>query len=147
MNNPIRRGFTLIELLVVVAILAALIAILLPSLGRAKVVAMRSRCAATLKGWGTAIAVYQQENGGAWIAKLGGGNYGGQWDQDPKAYGIPEGNAVTDPVTGKTANVVPSLYGNMTGNVTGSKLRFCPADNPGNQGAPDIFYYGKRQLP
>jgi prepilin-type N-terminal cleavage/methylation domain-containing protein/prepilin-type processing-associated H-X9-DG protein len=140
-------GFTLIELLVVVAILALLIAILLPSLGRAKTVAMRSRCAATLKGWGMAVNTYQAENAGAWIAKLGGGNYGQQWDQDPKAYGIPEGVGVTDPVTGKTANVVPSLYGNQTGNVTGSKTRFCPADTPGNMGNPGIFYYGNRQLP
>jgi prepilin-type N-terminal cleavage/methylation domain-containing protein/prepilin-type processing-associated H-X9-DG protein len=147
MDRHSRRGFTLIELLVVVAIIAVLIAILLPSLGRAKTVATRTRCAATLKGWGTAVNVYQTENGGAWIAKLGGGNYGQQWDQDPKAYGIPEGVGVTDPVTGKTATVVPSLYGNQTGNTVGSKTRFCPADVPGNQGSPSVFYYGNRRLP
>jgi prepilin-type N-terminal cleavage/methylation domain-containing protein len=52
------RGFTLIELLVVVAIIALLIAILLPSLGRAKEASNRAICAANLKGQGQATVVY-----------------------------------------------------------------------------------------
>jgi prepilin-type N-terminal cleavage/methylation domain-containing protein/prepilin-type processing-associated H-X9-DG protein len=56
-----RRGFTLIELLVVVAIIALLIAILLPSLSRAKANAVRVKCAAVLKQWNTAIHMYAQE--------------------------------------------------------------------------------------
>ncbi|HUO10427.1 MAG TPA: prepilin-type N-terminal cleavage/methylation domain-containing protein [Phycisphaerae bacterium] len=56
------RGFTLIELLVVVAIIALLIAILLPSLGRAKSNAVRVQCASVLKQWGTVITMYAQEN-------------------------------------------------------------------------------------
>ncbi|MGN6368442.1 MAG: type II secretion system protein [Phycisphaerae bacterium] len=58
----LRRGFTLIELLVVVAIIAVLIAILLPSLGRAKANAVRVQCAANLNQWGKVITMYQQEN-------------------------------------------------------------------------------------
>ena len=57
-------GFTLIELLVVVAIIAVLIAILLPSLGRAKANAVRVKCAANLSQWGKIIAMYQAENEG-----------------------------------------------------------------------------------
>ena len=53
-----RRGFTLIELLVVVAIIALLIAILLPSLGKAREMSRRSVCAANLKGQGSAMAIY-----------------------------------------------------------------------------------------
>lgn len=57
-----RRGFTLIELLVVVAIIAVLIAILLPSLGRAKSNAVRVRCATVLRAWGMVMTLYAQEN-------------------------------------------------------------------------------------
>ena len=53
-----RRGFTLIELLVVVAIIALLIAILLPSLGRAKEMANRGTCSANLRGIVQSMAVY-----------------------------------------------------------------------------------------
>lgn len=56
-----RRGFTLIELLVVVAIIALLIAILLPSLAKAKEQAKTTKCVANLKGIGTAMAAYFTE--------------------------------------------------------------------------------------
>ncbi len=56
------RGFTLIELLVVVAIIALLIAILLPSLGRARDTAKTVRCSSNLKQLYIGITLYESQN-------------------------------------------------------------------------------------
>ncbi len=52
------RGFTLIELLVVVSIIALLIAILIPSLARAKESANKAVCGTNLSGIGKALNIY-----------------------------------------------------------------------------------------
>ena len=58
MKRRIRQGFTLIELLVVVAIIALLIAILIPSLGKAKELANRASCSANLRGIMESMILY-----------------------------------------------------------------------------------------
>lgn len=80
------KAFTLIELLVVVAIIALLIAILLPSLGRARDRAKRTACAANLHGVANLMATYAAQNGDQMPqfgpVKAGGGPGGGAWMWD-----------------------------------------------------------------
>jgi prepilin-type N-terminal cleavage/methylation domain-containing protein len=59
-----RGAFTLIELLVVVAIIALLIGILLPALGKARDSARRTRSLSNMKTHGQILAIYANENRG-----------------------------------------------------------------------------------
>jgi prepilin-type N-terminal cleavage/methylation domain-containing protein len=72
-------GFTLIELLVVVAIIALLIAILLPSLGRAREKAKLSVCLSNLRQIGLAAFMYQGENTGYFPGAGGSASRATDW--------------------------------------------------------------------
>ncbi len=61
------KGFTLVELLVVIAIIALLIAILLPSLARARELSKRTVCGTNLKAVGSASVMYGNDNAGSWM--------------------------------------------------------------------------------
>jgi len=77
------RAFTLAELLVVVAIMALLIAILLPSLGKARKQAKATVCMSNLRGLGLAVRMYSMVNEDRLVtAGLGHGSSGnpqGAW--------------------------------------------------------------------
>ena len=56
------RAFTLVELLIVVSIIALLIALIMPSLGRARDLAKKAVCATTVHSHGKALAIYVSES-------------------------------------------------------------------------------------
>jgi len=72
------RGFTLVELLVVVAIIATLLALLLPAMNKAKEAAVQAKCLAHHRQLGTALQSYASGSGG-WLP--------GPWSQEI----LPEG--------------------------------------------------------
>lgn len=57
-----RRGFTLIELLVVIAVIALLISVLLPALSESRALGIKTRCLASMRDIGTALAAYLTSN-------------------------------------------------------------------------------------
>ncbi len=70
----IRAGFTLVELLVVIGIIAVLISLLLPALGRARDSARFTQCRSNLSQIGLAIQYYAGEHKDRWpgATTLGG---------------------------------------------------------------------------
>jgi prepilin-type N-terminal cleavage/methylation domain-containing protein/prepilin-type processing-associated H-X9-DG protein len=61
-KSSVKRGFTLIELLVVIAVIAMLLAIILPSLKRAREAGHRITCMSNLKSLAAMIQMYATEN-------------------------------------------------------------------------------------
>lgn len=71
-----KKAFTLIELLVVISIIAILISILLPALGKAREAARGTQCMAKIRGFGVAMAAYLADNKDWWVA-------GCEWPNQP----------------------------------------------------------------
>jgi prepilin-type N-terminal cleavage/methylation domain-containing protein len=67
-QSRVSKAFTLIELLVVISIIALLISIMLPALGKAREQARKTMCSSNLHQYGVAIHAYAAENRGAVMA-------------------------------------------------------------------------------
>lgn len=92
-RNRNKKGFTLIELLVVIAIIALLLAIVMPSLSKAKEHAKFLICKTNLKQYGYAGMLYLDDNNGRfadehrWLYKTGGNPWGGSSDYNKEPDG------------------------------------------------------------
>ena len=78
-NNRARStGFTLVELLTVIAIISVLMAVLIPTLSKARSLACRIRCAANLRQLTLAWHMYCDDNDGLFYQGINANlNYGG----------------------------------------------------------------------
>jgi len=72
-----RQGFTLIELLVVVAIIAILLAVVIPALGKAKELVKKSICKNNIRQQCLGTILYSEQNNG-WVPTTPAGNW--FWD-------------------------------------------------------------------
>ncbi|UCG32477.1 MAG: prepilin-type N-terminal cleavage/methylation domain-containing protein [Phycisphaerales bacterium] len=89
-----RRSFTLVELLVVISIIALLIAIMMPALRKARWQAKATYCMNNLRGLGTAVNLYLNEEeerlpSSAAFAHYGGGAQGSWFRGLQEFYGNP----------------------------------------------------------
>lgn len=73
------KGFTLIELLVVVAIIALLVAILVPTVQQAQELARSAVCKSNLHQFGVAGALYSNDNNGVTVPHRGVTSGWGTW--------------------------------------------------------------------
>lgn len=86
-----KRGFTLIELLVVISIIALLLSILLPALGRAKAAAQSVVCLSDLKQAGYVSITYASENKNKmqhhwWAKDSDGSTFQSKVNANPELY-------------------------------------------------------------
>ena len=112
-----RRAFTLIELLVVVAILALLVSMLLPTLGRAKEQARSTLCKVNLAGMVRANEMYAGENSDRYVPAASDIFWGATGNRH-RWHGVRSGfGGAFDPATGPLAKYLGSE----------GKIKKCPS--------------------
>ncbi|HEX8915560.1 MAG TPA: prepilin-type N-terminal cleavage/methylation domain-containing protein [Humisphaera sp.] len=144
-NGPRDRGaFTLVELLVVIGIIALLMSILLPTLGRVREQANRMKCASNLRQIATAALLYATDHGGKFprtYYQQGVGlpnNTKGGPDNAPAANSF----SLADPAGPVGAsNVGASLYLLLKNGYVPPAVFMCPSNTAAEPIAPDYEKY------
>lgn len=126
------RGFTLIELLVVIAVIAVLMAILMPSLNRAREQAKGVTCLNNQKSMALAYIMYADENDGrvcGGFARYGDTNKVPAWVKPPMAWA---GSSIVEKPQGDVS-LQERLNGLMAGAIypylKDTAAYHCPGDN------------------
>jgi prepilin-type N-terminal cleavage/methylation domain-containing protein/prepilin-type processing-associated H-X9-DG protein len=120
----VTAGFTLIELLVVVAIIALLLSILMPSLGKAKQLSRSSACLSNLHNIGLSLTMYHTE-----------------YEYYPSSYGYINGDSSAGGYYHWTAALEPTEYQDAitSGKYPRTAKQYvCPSHTPGGW-APTNF--------
>ena len=120
------RGFTLIELLVVVAIIALLISILLPNLGKAKEQANRVYCSANLRSIGFSLQSYAFDYGTFPGCRPGGA---GSYSSGVSAATLGgSADTVASAITNNTGAALTPLWILALRNMAPPKIFWCKSD-------------------
>jgi prepilin-type N-terminal cleavage/methylation domain-containing protein/prepilin-type processing-associated H-X9-DG protein len=131
-GSIVKRGFTLVELLVVIGIIALLISILLPALGRARAQANSAKCLSNLRQLGQACIMYMNANKGVMppvrfikVTDTGGVTKGGFWLNMLSEQGYLKGNNTSD----RNAYLCPNSLDEAVNN-----FFFAPSSRTANTG-------------
>jgi prepilin-type N-terminal cleavage/methylation domain-containing protein len=113
----VRRGFTLVELLVVIGIIAVLISLLLPALGKARQQGNRVKCLANQRSIGSAMLIYSGVNRGWLFPPDEGGPFAGTPINHEWFVLVLKSPTPRDPTSTLPADWLPPVM-------------LCPADSP-----------------
>jgi prepilin-type N-terminal cleavage/methylation domain-containing protein len=94
-NVKTGAGFTLIELLVVISIIAMLLGILMPAIGKARTQARIMTCTANTKQIGTLVALYQADTGNSAPVVLS--RWATEWPAKNRLVSLALGDYVSGP--------------------------------------------------
>ena len=140
-----RAGFTLVELLVVIGIIAALIAMLLPALAKAREAGKTVKCLSNLRQMMLTVTYYANDNRGALVPY-----YWNRYSTDPKlpsdyypqdGTGLPYNNCYTSDLILLGKYTHPTNTGCITARVPGNSIWVCPSDDrPAQVPAKNLYY-------